>query len=76
MTVTLTQRERSTILAALRRWLSYPAARAADPIATDGGNCKPLDNTEIEQLCGRIDKTKSKSKSAQRSESQNGATRD
>ena len=54
MMVNLTRRERATILAALRRWLSYPAAREADPIATSGGKHKPLDNSEIERLCKRI----------------------
>jgi hypothetical protein len=50
----LTKRERATILAALRRWHSYPAAREADSIATNGGKYKPLDNHEIERLCKRI----------------------
>ena len=54
MVVKLTERERDTILAALRRWLSYPAAREADSIATSGGKHKPLDNSEIERLCKRI----------------------
>jgi len=59
MIVTLTRRERDTILAALRRWLSYPAAREADPIATNGGKHRPLDNSEIERLCKRITKIES-----------------
>lgn len=54
MIIKLTRRERATILAALRRWLSYPAAREADSIATNGGKQKPLDNAEIERLCRRI----------------------
>jgi hypothetical protein len=54
MITKLTRRERATILAALRRWLSYPAAREADSIATNGGKQKPLDNAEIERLCRRI----------------------
>src|SRR4029077_433829 len=54
MIINLTKRERATILAALRRWLSYPAAREADSIATDGGRHKPLDNAEIDRLCKRI----------------------
>jgi hypothetical protein len=54
MIVKLTKRERATILAALRRWLSYPAAREADSIATNGGKHKPLDNGEIDRLCKRI----------------------
>jgi hypothetical protein len=60
MIVKLTHAERDTILAALRRWQSYPAAREADLIATDGGKHKPLDNTEIERLCKRITKTERK----------------
>ena len=56
MLVKLTQRERNTILAALRRWLSYPAAREADSIASNAGKHKPLDNSEIERLCKRITK--------------------
>ena len=54
MIIKLTVRERATILATLRRWLSYPAAREADSIATGGGKHKPLDNAEIERLCKRI----------------------
>jgi hypothetical protein len=54
MIVNLTKRERATILAALRRWLSYPAAREADSIATNGGKQKPLDNAEIDRLCRHI----------------------
>src|ERR1700751_4684169 len=60
MIVKLTHAERDTILAALRRWQSYPAAREADLIATDGGKHRPLDNTEIERLCKRISKTERK----------------
>jgi hypothetical protein len=60
MIVKLTHAERDTILAALRRWQSYPAAREADLIATDGGKHKPLDNAEIERLCERITKTERK----------------
>jgi hypothetical protein len=41
-------------LAALRRWLSYPAAREADAIATTRGKHKPLDDSEIQRLCKRI----------------------
>ena len=54
MLIKLTERERATILASLRRWLSYPAAREADLIATNGGKHKPLDNAEIERLDKRI----------------------
>jgi len=59
MVVKFTERERATILAALRRWLSYPAAREADSIATGGGKHKPLDSGEIERLCKRITKLQS-----------------
>lgn len=60
MLIELTKRERNTILAALRRWLSYSAAREADSIAANGGKHKPLDNSEIERLCKRITKMESK----------------
>ena len=54
MVVRVTERERATILAALRRWLSYPAARGADTIATNRGKHKPLDDGEIQRLCNRL----------------------
>jgi hypothetical protein len=54
MMVRLTNAERDTILAALRRWQSYPAAREADSIATDGGKHRPLNNAEIERVCKRL----------------------
>jgi hypothetical protein len=54
MLVKLTNRECATILAALRRWQSYPAAREADVIATNRGKHKPLDNAEIERICNRM----------------------
>ena len=54
MVVRVTERERATILAALRRWLSYPAAREADLTATNRGKHKPLDDGEIQRLCTRI----------------------
>jgi hypothetical protein len=60
MVIKLTKRERATVLAALRRWLSYPAAREADSIATNAGKHKPLDNAEIERLCKHITKIESK----------------
>ena len=60
MIIKLTIRERATILASLRRWLSYPAAREADSIATSGGKHQPLDNGEIERLCKRITKMERK----------------
>src|SRR5215510_8973944 len=60
MIIKLTARERATILASLRRWLSYPAAREADSIATSGGKHQPLDNGEIERLCKRITKMESR----------------
>jgi hypothetical protein len=54
MIVKLTRAERDTILAALRRWQSFPAAREADLIATNGGKHRPLDNSEIERICRRL----------------------
>ena len=54
MVIKITNRERATILAALRRWHSYPAARKADRIATSGGKYRPLDNGEIEGLFRRM----------------------
>ena len=54
MLIKLTKRERATVLAALRRWLSYPAAREADSTATAGGKYRPLDNGEIDRLYKRI----------------------
>jgi hypothetical protein len=56
MIIKLTKAERDTILAALRRWQSYPAAREADSIATGGGRDRPLDNAEIERICKRMTK--------------------
>jgi hypothetical protein len=58
--IRLTNAERDTILAALRRWQSYPAAREADSIATNGGRHRPLDNAEIERICKRITKIERK----------------
>jgi hypothetical protein len=60
MIINLTNAERDTILAALRRWQSYPAAREADPIATGGGKHRPLDNAEIERICKRMTKMEGK----------------
>ena len=60
MIINLTNAERDTILAALRRWQSYPAAREADPIATGGGKHRPLDNAEIERICKRMTKMERK----------------
>jgi len=57
MVLRVTERERATILAALRRWLSYPAAREADLTATDRGKLKPLDDGEIQRLCQRLNET-------------------
>ena len=57
MVLRLTERERATILAALRRWLSYPAAREADLTATNRGKHKPLDDGEIQRLCQRLSET-------------------
>ena len=60
MLIKLTERERATILASLRRWLSYPAAREADSIATNGGKHKPLDDAELQRLCKRFIEIESK----------------
>jgi hypothetical protein len=57
MVLRITERERATILAALRRWLSYPAAREADLTATNRGKLKPLDDGEIQRLCQRLSET-------------------
>jgi len=54
MIIKLTNAERDTILAALRRWQSYPAAREADSVATNGGKHRPLDNAEIDRICKRM----------------------
>ena len=60
MVIKLTSAERDTILAALRRWQSYPAAREADSIATGAGKHRPLDNAEIERICKRMTKIERK----------------
>jgi hypothetical protein len=74
MLVKLTERERATMLAALRRWLSYPAAREADPIATNRGKHKPLDDGEIQRLCKRISEMGARGNAASlRRQSNNGA---
>jgi hypothetical protein len=60
-------------LAALRRWLSYPA-READSIATNRGKHKPLDDGEIQRLCKRISEIANKGSAAPlRRHSNNGA---
>jgi hypothetical protein len=64
MVVRVTERERATILAALRRWLSYPAAREADLTATNRGKHKPLDDGEIQRLCRRLSETEKRSNAA------------
>jgi hypothetical protein len=74
MVVRVTERERATILAALRRWLSYPAAREADSIATNRGKYKPLDDGEIQRLCKRLNETAKRGNAvALRPHSNNGA---
>jgi hypothetical protein len=60
MIIRLTSAECDTILAALRRWQSFPAAREADLLATDGGKHRPLDNSEIESLCKRMTRIETK----------------
>ena len=74
MIVKLTYAERDTILAALRRWQSYPAAREADSIATNHGKHKPLDDGEIQRLCKRISEIASRGSAVPlRRHSNNGA---
>ena len=74
MVVRVTERERATILAALRRWLSYPAAREADLTATNRGKHKPLDDGEIQRLCKRLSERAGKDNGASwRRHSKNGA---
>ena len=74
MVVRITERERATILAALRRWLSYPAAREADPTATNRGKHKPLDDGEIQRLCKRLNEMATRGHAAPlRRHSDNGA---
>jgi hypothetical protein len=60
MIIRLSGAERDTILAALRRWQSYPAAREADSIATGGGKHRALDNAEIERIWKRMTKIERK----------------
>ena len=74
MVVKLTERERATILAALRRWLSYPAAREADATATNRGKHRPLDDGEIQRLCKRVSEMANRGKAGpRRRHSNNGA---
>jgi|SRR5262249_17020003 len=77
MVLKLTERERATVLAALRRWLSYPAAREADAVATNRGKHKPLDDGEIQRLCKRISGIETRANAASlRRHSNNGAPDD
>jgi len=74
MVLRVTERERATILASLRRWLSYPAAREADLTATNRGKYKPLDDGEIQRLCQRLSETVKRGNGAPlRRQSNNGA---
>jgi hypothetical protein len=74
MIIRLTNAERDTILAALRRWQSFPAAREADAVATNGGKHRPLDNAEIERICKRMTRNETKRNAApSRRQSGNGA---
>jgi hypothetical protein len=73
MIIKLNKAERDTILAALRRWQSFPAAREADLIATSGGRHRPLDNSEIERICKRMTRTETKRDALARRQSDNGA---
>lgn len=52
----LTERERATILAALREWQGIlagkePAEEDVNAIASDGGRFEPLTPAEIDDLC-------------------------
>jgi hypothetical protein len=76
MLIKVTQRERATILAALRRWLSFPAARGSDSIATNGGKHKPLDDAEIQRLCKRFAEIESKRDAARLSHQSNNGARE
>ena len=73
MIIKLTSAERDTILAALRRWQSYPAAREADLIATNGGKHRPLDNSAIERICKRMTRMEEQRDELSRRQSNNGA---
>src|SRR4029077_4836601 len=73
MIIRLTNAERDTILAALRRWQSYPAAREADLIATNGGKHRPLDNSAIERICQRMTRIERQRDEPLRRQSNNGA---
>jgi hypothetical protein len=72
MIIKLTKPERDTILAALRRWQSFPAAREADLIATNGGKHRPLDNSEIERICKRMARIETRRSAPLRRQSING----
>jgi hypothetical protein len=76
MIIKITKAERDTILAALRRWQSYPAAREADSIATNGGKHKPLDNAEIEGVCKRLAKIERKRDAARLPRQSNNGARE
>jgi hypothetical protein len=73
MIIKLNKAERDTILAALRRWQSFPAAREADFLAPNGGKHRPLDNSEIERICKRMTRTETKRDALSRRQSDNGA---
>jgi hypothetical protein len=73
MIIKLTNAERDTILAALRRWQSFPAAREADLMATNGGKHRPLDNSEIERICKRMTRIETRRDAPSPRQSNNGA---
>ncbi|HYT93501.1 MAG TPA: hypothetical protein VEL76_32585 [Gemmataceae bacterium] len=55
----LSDRERATVLAALREWQGIltgnePAEEAIDAIASDGGRFAPLTVKEVDELCERL----------------------
>jgi hypothetical protein len=54
--VSISPRQLATILAALRIWQHEESEddRAQDGIATDCGRFAPLDNSEIDALCERL----------------------
>lgn len=55
LTLTVTERERDTILAALRMWQAHPAGVTdLDEIATNGGKYEALTSDEIESLCEEL----------------------
>ena len=51
----LTREEIATMLAALRYWQNHrPSNPELHEIATDGGTLAPLDSSDIDALCNKI----------------------